>query len=577
MKQSLENWLETNKITYNWEDKKTINIPSFGMCYFDDAETMPILRKGTKKDDDGKRIETFTYTIPAPPDELIAEGVNYSIFKFGDNWYYTDLREEFKLNILKYIGKRVKDTIKYNFANIGIHTPYELLNGSFMPAEWAKKAAWLGHKYMGICDRNTMAGTFPTQKDAGGIGVVFGYSLTVLDGTKKFDGKVYVCADEGLQNLLRIQKAIMVDSDSQTITLDELLFLSGGLFFVFQNTSIQHVLNDITVADRIIDSFQEVFFQVDSTEYRANIIDEKYLEYLKLYVRNLYKDETKPFIAPVLISDSYYLDKDDAINKITLNKIATKAAHNQSSEQYFKSSEEHYLALRPLFENMIENEGFDFDAFFEDMCENALYIAETGSGVKFASGTMYMPEYEMTPEETEKYGDRLTMFNSLLEDGFKKYVPEGQEELYRDRLEKEKYVIMSTNNVDYFLVMYDLTNWCRKNDVLTAYGRGSAGGALLSYFLGIIKIDPIKYDLIFERFLIPERAGLYDATVNKVVGEKASSDYVEIDLGSKKCKIDAKNEVIVLRDQKELRILASEIQKGDDLLIDNYDELWTLK
>ena len=73
------------------------------------------------------------------------------------------------------------------------------------------------------------------------------------------------------------------------------------------------------------------------------------------------------------------------------------------------------------------------------------------------------------------------------------------------------YIIESTDNVDYLLVQYDTCNWARRNNIFVGCGRGSAAGSLLLYLLGITLIDPIKYDLIFERFLLPERAGLAPA------------------------------------------------------------------
>ena len=100
-----------------------------------------------------------------------------------------------------------------------------------------------------------------------------------------------------------------------------------------------------------------------------------------------------------------------------------------------------------------------------------------------------MPEYRMRPEERERYGDRRTMFLRLLDDGLDRKVPEPERERYRERLDEEVYIIESTDNVDYFLVQWDMVREAHRRGIATGIGRGSAGGSLVSYLLGITSID----------------------------------------------------------------------------------------
>lgn len=185
----------------------------------------------------------------------------------------------------------------------------------------------------------------------------------------------------------------------------------------------------------------------------------------------------------------------------------------------------------------------------------------------------------MTPEEKKKYGTTHEMFNELLEEGLQRLVPVDKQEQYRKQMEYEKYIIESTNNVDYLLVQYDTVNWCKRNGILVGCGRGSAAGSLLLYLLGITLIDPIKYDLIFERFLLPERAGLYPAQTT-IIGEDIESlKYVEVDLEcGRSLKIDVDAQLIIKRDGAEEPIIvyADELQEGDDILFDNKDKLFTI-
>lgn len=151
-------WLEDHKITYNQIDNEVIELPDFGKMFFEDTENMKSIFR-TNKDDE------LIFNSMEDPEVLMAEGINYIVFKFGDNWYYYDLHKDFKLNILKYVGKRTPSNHKFEYVNLGVHTPFELLNGSFMPTYWVRKAKYLGHPGIGICDKNTMAACYNLQKN----------------------------------------------------------------------------------------------------------------------------------------------------------------------------------------------------------------------------------------------------------------------------------------------------------------------------------------------------------------------------------------------------------------------------
>lgn len=570
--QELLEWLKANKIQHSVVEDDLIDIPGFGLAFYQNMDKVNTIFRVNNEGE-------IVFNSMESPELLMKDNINYIVFKFGDNWYYHDVRSGFKLNILKYIGQREPCQHQLPFVNLGIHTPYELLNSSFMPNMWIKKAQYLGQNAIGVCDRNTMAALFNLQKEcqAAGMKFVFGYSLTFVDGDSKVDAKIYVQSQQGLQNLLRIQKAIMVDSEDQTIDINELLKYAKGNVLVFGKLSAEYLLS-ITgspehpaspLKAKIIHSFDDIFFQVDLSEYKAERIDIKVLNSQKLYFDKLYKADLKP----VLICDNYYLDKDDARNKIILNKIATGAAHEQSDDQYFKDLDEHFEIFRQVF-----GPNWDVDKLFSECCTNTVEIAKNAEAF-FETDRNFMPKYDMTPDETEKYGTSHNMFTQLLEDGLQRLVPVEKQEQYRKQMEYEKYIIESTNNVDYLLVQYDTVNWCRRNGIQVGCGRGSAAGCLLLYLLGITLIDPIKYDLIFERFLLPERAGLYQADTTIIGEDIMANGYVEVSFPNGQIfKLDKDAELIVNREgfANPIRIYADELKEGDDILFDNKDLLFTL-
>lgn len=574
-------WLDANHIDYNVR-KDVIFVAGWGKALFQDMTK----RDHIFKKDSG---DNTIFSCIENTDFLIADEIFYVIFKFGNRFYYQDIRESKpNFQLLKYIGTAKKGTIECDFYPLGIHTGYELLNGSGSLVNWCKKAKFLGYKGLGIADRCTMAGTLDLQREAAKLELshVFGYSLTISVGDSKVGAKIYANTQRGFENMLRIQKVVCVDREDGIIDYAQLVQYADGNCLVFDKWSGQWLVENEDKIEGFMDAFDGyVYFQVDTTEFRANRIDEQTLYSIKTFFDHFYMSSEnwdyeqhpecshinyKYNLRPVLIQDVYYLDADDWMNKIVLNKIDTGAAHEQSYGQYMKTLDELYDEFRALF-----SEKYGDDVFF-DMCESTAEIAEN-SDAAYDLTENYMPEYIMTADEQVRYKNNHDMFLSLLEDGFKRLVPAGKEEEYRKRLEYEIYILEETENVDYLLVQYDTINWANKNGIMTGVGRGSAGGALALYLMGITLIDPIQYGLIFERFLIPERAGL-EPDKATIIGEDVSSkEYYTITLeNGKEYRFDKDAEFRVKRGDDIIVVYADELQEDDDIIFDNRDLKYTL-
>lgn len=566
----LKQWLDDHMI----EGKiirDVVTIPGFGRCLFQDMSKREHLFKQNKDTGD------FEFDCVEVPKYLISDDIFYVIVKFGNEFYYTDVRKDFKLNPLRHVGDRKEheESYKHPYVNLGVHTPYELLNGSGPITEWIKTAKWMGHRSIGICDRNTMAATLQLQKEAkaAGIGYVFGYSLTMCFGADvEVGAKIYVSTKNGFRNLLRIQKAINVDREDGKIDYLEVLNRADGNVIVFDKWSGDWMAQNTKLLKDFCDAFGGwVFFQVDMSEYRADRIDSMLLDSQKAYFDTFYNNgKWKLGIEPVLIEDCYYIDSDEWMNKVILNKIDTGVTHELSDQQYYKDTTQLYDEFCSLFSEKYPDEVFDL------MCQNTVIIAGE-SDAAYDLDENYAPRYDLTEEEKEKYGDSYNMFNELIEEGFKRLVPKGKEKEYRERLEYEKYVIESTDNVDYYLVTWDEINWARRSGIAVGVGRGSAGGCLLSYLLGITQIDPMPYSLLFERFILPERGGLEPADVTIIGNDLSRKNYVEIEFedGKKLC-FASDAEFLVNRDGKEVSVLADELTPDDDVIFDRKDELFTI-
>lgn len=571
MMEELIRWLDANKICHAVLDREVVEITGLGKMFLADLSGVSSIFRTVR---DG-----LEFNLMENPSVLEEEGIFYVAFPFGRNWYYYDLRQEFRFNILKYTGQRRLPARDIPFVNLGVHTPYELLNGSGDISLWVKKARLLGHQAIGICDRNTLAATLALQTECrkAGIGHVFGYSFTLEHRQEKIEAKIYCGDRQGLKNLLRIHKAVAVDPGAGSVSLPELTARAAGNTLVLGKTSSRWMKDNPHALVLLKEAFGELYYQVDLTEYRAERIDARMLEAAGCFFDHFYHRETGSFsVEPVLICDNYYLDRDDAGNKALLNKIASGAAHEQSDEQYFKDTDEHFETVRAIF----SPEKWDVESLFERMCANTVRIARRSSA-SYEQGRMYMPGYIMREGEELEYGNRRNMFRCLLEEGLQVKVAPGKHEEYKKRLEEEVYIIESTNNVDYFLIQWDMVREAKRRGIMTGIGRGSAGGSLASYLLGITGIDPVRYGLIFSRFLVPERCGLNRTDEITVIdGDirlRENERYIEATLDGKPFRFFTDAEFLVNRDGVRVKVYADELQAGDEILFDNRDILWNLK
>jgi DNA polymerase-3 subunit alpha len=408
---------------------------------------------------------------------------DFYAFNFGGQWYYTDNPDKPQLTPLKYIGKSECDSMPF----LGIHGKYDILSGSRSYKDWCKKAKWMGVETLGICEKNTLSGTLSFQMECvkNGIKPILGATYTVDRKDFKYDIKCYAKNKEGWSNLLAINKEVKIENGGFIKEVD-LFKLLGGLYIVLDPKSLDFdQLFPLNLSDL------NLFYQLDSVEFTSNDKDKWYLENMKKY---LFSD-----IPPVFIVDAYYLDKEDAHIKKTLNSISNKFEY-ESSNQHFKDFSEYLEELNPLFGE---------DTFFENKISQAVSnLLKIEKNCNFAIDTKskHLPKYQMTKEEKIKFKTNEDLFWSLIEEGLREKGLPGRESEEFERIEKEVEIINYGNLQDYFLINWDQTKFCHSNDIVAGVGRGSSLGFLTSYCLDITKIHPFKYDLIAERFLTKERA-----------------------------------------------------------------------
>lgn len=456
---------------------------------------------------------------------------SYVLFEFGSRWYYTKINFEkfirqetlqIEFNDFKYFGRNKKELSEIDeigFAFLGVHTEYELYNGGGLSSEWARKAIFYGHKALGICDKNTLGGTLAHQIACENVGIksILGETVSVaydyLDDTAKtpllYDIKLYVTNETGWHNILKINKEINVVNGEFYRFIDEteLFKYADGLVVVFskdsyinKNKSIKELKNHV---EKYKKHFKRIYYQLDSVKFFDDSAYKNYAEGILKYLKYFSKT-----LKPILISDAYYLDQEGAISRKYLNDIAG-FRHSFSDDEFYKPVSKQ---LKDFYENYdISEQKFENGLNFYDTILTALASAATLQNIcnyKIEVGESRIPAFEYDGDKNELLWDLIIKGykDKIVKDKTKR----NKKEEYLERIKTEWEVVVPAGLTDYFLIHWDFVKHIKNKDELVGVGRGSVGGCLVSYLLDITDIDPIVYDLLFERFLNPTRVAPQD-------------------------------------------------------------------
>lgn len=472
----------------NWITERGINLKKIGVDLFEIDEVGKFLlvypkdievttfSGGEEKPETISAIldrETFGLILSDEEQEIFEEQkCNFYLFSFGGLFYYSERAEDIDFIQFKYLGK-AKRKINERFCNLGVHGGYEILNGTRVYSDWVEKTKFLGLTSLGICEKNTLAGILEFQikcldKD---ITPVLGETVTVKNAEGLYDVKLYLKNSEGWKSLLKINKQINTVNEMQFIMEDELMKFSEGIVCVLSTlTPLSRKL-----VTKYKTHFKEVFFQIDSVEYTVDEADKVLLQAFKIYFTNYLK-----LLSPVLLNDCYYLEKSDSkIKKMVNNFRSSGTFEYLSDNQFYKDLSHSFSSLSEIFSEEKQFEGKDFFDLFELMIENTLLIEQLCQYTIDTKG-FKLPKFEFTDldQEYQKFvetEDEDGLFWYLIDKGVKKklsHISEEQLPEYLERIQIEYKVINKGGFIGYFLVLWDIIEFCNKNDILTGLGRG---------------------------------------------------------------------------------------------------------
>ncbi|MDP4092567.1 MAG: DNA polymerase III subunit alpha [Bacillota bacterium] len=399
------------------------------------------------------------------------------------------------------------------FVHLHVHTEYSLLDGANRIKDLVKRACEFGMDSIAITDHGVMYGIVEFYKEAvkNDIKPILGCEVYTARRTR-FDKQAGIDSDQGhlvllaenargYKNLMKIVSAGFTEGFYYKPRIDwEILEkYSEGIIALSACLSgdVPRALlnNDYEGAKKIALRYNNIFGQNNFyLEMQINGIEEQQLVNQGLI--KLSKDTGIPLVAT---NDAHYLRREDAKAHEILLCIQTGTNMNDenrmrfsTNEVYVKSPEE----MCALFKNIPE------------AVENTIKIARR-CNVELEFGKLHLPEYDV-PENKEPF----EYLKELCYEGFEKRFKDNTDEEKVKRLEYELSVIKQMGYVDYFLIVWDFIKYSKDNGIMVGPGRGSAAGSLVAYCLGITNINPLKYSLLFERFLNPERISMPDIDID---------------------------------------------------------------
>ena len=405
------------------------------------------------------------------------------------------------------------------FVHLHNHSEYSLLDGAARIKELVAKSADLGMPAVAVTDHGNMFGVLKLYEECKkvskereaqglpGIKPIIGCEFYVAPRSRflkegKEDKSTYHLVllaenQQGYRNLCKLNAVAYLEGFYYKPRIDREILRqhSEGLICLsacLAGEVIQSLLeNDMEAAYAIAQDYLEIF---DRDHYFIELQDHG-LDEQRLTNPQLIKLANDLNIGLVCTNDCHYINREDAEWHDMLLCVQTGRLRSDplrmrfpNSEFYLKSPEEMQL----LFGE------------YPEALANTVRIAERCQVNLDKHDQVDLPVVQVP----EGY-DLETYLRYLCEEGIKKRYPEVTPEL-RERLEYELDIIISMRFPGYFLIVWDLINFCHQNGIRVGPGRGSAAGSLVAYCLGITNIDPIRYNLIFERFLNPERVSMPD-------------------------------------------------------------------
>jgi DNA polymerase-3 subunit alpha len=408
-----------------------------------------------------------------------------------------------------------------SFVHLHLHTEYSLLDGAIRIPDLMAKAVEYGMPAVAITDHGNMYGAidFYRAAEKAGIKPIIGCEVYMAPGSMveknassardaAYHFTLLAKDLSGYHNLVKLVSAAYLEGFHYKPRIDKVLLAEHSAGLIGMSACLKGEINvaiaagDLKKAEKSAGEFREIF---GNENFYLELHDHG-IEAQHLCNRTLIEMSKRLGIPLVAANDVHFLERSHHEAHDVMICIGTAAmVHDERrlhypTEVYFKSSEE----MRTLFSEI------------PDALTNTLKIAEQ-CNLTLDFGISKYPAYTPPQGTTREQYLRELCYAGLRE----RYGARAETDAeLRGRLDYELSVLEKTGFTSYFLIVWDFIHYAKQNDIPVGPGRGSAAGALAAYALGITDLDPLRFGLIFERFLNPERVSPPDIDVGHTRSEK---------------------------------------------------------
>ena len=404
------------------------------------------------------------------------------------------------------------ETTQRQFTHLHVHTEYSLLDGACRIDRMFDRLKAMGQTACAITDHGVMYGcvAFFDAAKAAGIKPIIGCEVYVatrtrFDKVNRIDGNnhlILLCKNEtGYKNLIKMVSAGFTEGFYSKPRIDKQLLEKYHDGLICLSACLAGEIPKALLAGDYDRARQTALWYRDlfgAENYYIELQDHG-LEEDQAVLPQLIRLARETGIPMVATNDAHYITKEDAKMQSILLCIQTGKTINDVDRMEFQT-DEFYLKST--------DEMYDLFSMVPEACENTNKIAEQ-CNFEFTFGETKLP-YFKAPNgmENQEY------FEKLCWDGLERRYPGKVTDALKERLTYEINVVKTMGYTNYYLIVYDFINYAKSHDIPVGPGRGSGAGSLAAYCVGITDIDPIRYNLIFERFLNPERVSMPDFDVD---------------------------------------------------------------
>lgn len=382
---------------------------------------------------------------------------------------------------------------------------FTLLESPTKVKDLAENAKKKGYSALALTDVNITYGLVNFYKAAKETGIkpLLGMQLRInglVDQANKYDLIVIVKDDQGYKNILRLSSAVNLLTENgekeNVLELEELKKYLGHLVIITPSNIHSELkmlqANNPKMGANYIRTLKDSV-PTSSSIYLGVYADQGQQEYIN-YLRSL---ATQFELLLTAVEDGQYLNRNEQFLRRTLQAIKSNT-HLENVEQLAKQAGSHYLKNSEELQVNYRKFGI------EDALENAEKIGQ------ICSAQITFQDPQLPKFKQNKFPTSKEYLHSLAQNGLAKRFKGRIPEKYQARLDYELKVINEMGFDDYFLIVWDVMNFAHSVHITTGPGRGSAAGSLVSYALRITEVDPLEYNLLFERFLNPARQQMPD-------------------------------------------------------------------